>query len=108
MFNIKKHAPFLQLLCSSALFQERALLETASSHEEVRYICNCIRNFREMRYPAPDDTIHQVLPDKDDIYTLADPRRSFMKKKKILILQNGECFHDLPLSPILEVIAHLV
>ena len=28
--------------------------------------------------------------------------------KKILILQKGECFLDLPLSPVLEILAHLV
>ena len=44
---------------------------------------------------------------KNDIYTLADPRRSFMKKKQIRI-QKVEGFLDLLLSRVLEGLAQLV
>ena len=55
-----------------------------------------------MRYPAPDETNQQVLPDKEDIYTLPYPRRSFMKKvkkylswKKVSPFSTWSCFRSL-------------
>lgn len=104
MFNIKKLAPVLQLLCSSAPLQLRALSVTASP-KQVR--CLCIQNFREMKYPTADGTITMSWLSKNDIYTLADPRRSFMKKKQIRI-QKVEGFLDLLLSRVLEGLAQLV
>ena len=98
-----KHIPFVELLCISHPIQQQALLNYAS-HQQIRFLCNCLENFT-----YPKGTLNKLGPFKDDIdlANLADRRRSFRKKSKILV-QRGSGFLGLVLAPLLESLAELV
>jgi hypothetical protein len=96
-----KHRPLVELLCTSHPIQQQALLNSAS-HEQIRFICNCLENFT-----YPKGTKDKLRPFKQDLADLTDRIRSFRTKRKILV-QRGSVFLELVLAPLLEGLAELV
>ena len=64
-------------------------------------------NVSKMQYTQPRETIENVGEFEDEIHSLIDPGRSFMRKKKILV-QKGEGFIGLLPGPVLEGLDELV
>ena len=106
MINLLRHKPFLELLGTSEPDQQQALLETATA-EQVRCLCLCVENVMKRKYLMPKHVMKKLRPYKHEMLRLADRGKCGRRKKRILI-QHGEGFLGLLLSPILESLAELV
>ena len=76
-------------------------------HQNKFNVFATVYNASKRHYALPQETIENVSQFENEIHSLIDPRRSFMRKKKTLI-QKGEGFLSLLLGPVLEGLAELV
>ncbi|CAB4007616.1 Hypothetical predicted protein [Paramuricea clavata] len=106
MINLLRHKPYLELLGTSEPDQQQALLETASA-EQVHCLCLCAENVMKRKYLMPKHVMKKLRPYKNEMLRLADRGKCGRRKKRILV-QRGEGFLGLLLSPILESLAELV
>ena len=105
MINLLRHKPFLELLGTSEPDQQQALLETATA-EQVHCLCLCVENVMKRKYLMPKHVMKKLRPYKHEMLRLAD--RGKCGRKKRILIQHGEGFLGLLLSPILESLAELV
>ena len=106
MINLLRQKSFLELLGTSEPDQQQALLETATA-EQVHCLCLCIENVMKRKYLMPKHVMKKLRPYKHEMLRLVDRGKCGRKKNRILI-QHGEGFLGLLLSPILESLAELV
>ena len=102
--TVKRNRGYLQLLASCPHHQRQFLLETAIP-QQMHAIVQAIHNVLHSHVPVTEQVRLKLIPYKDSIVDLVNPKVPYMYKKKLL---EGSGFIQDVLTPVITSLGFLM
>ena len=104
--RLRRNSDFLKVLRKCTPAQRKALLEVA--HDDLlEALTECCMNVYLKTIKVNPSVLKQLTPLKEDLRFFADNRNPLNQRREVL-LQKGEGFLSLVLTPIVEQLASLL
>ena len=103
---VKSNRGYLQLLACCPQYQRQFLLETATP-QQMHAIVQAIHNVLHSHVPVTEEVRLKLIPYKDPIVDLVNPKIPYKYKKQILV-QEGSGFIQDVLTPVITSLGFLM
>ena len=105
--RIRRNSDFLKVLRKCNPAQRKAILEVAGHDDLLEALAECCMNVYLKTIKVKPRVLKRLVPFKDDLRFAADNRNSLNKRRHVLV-QEGEGFLSLILTPIVEQASLLI